>query len=373
MATTKEIATTAEIPTQLERHQIAPEHDFIIVLKEVKPRTGNDGKQFMLVHEFEVAAAIMCKYKHFEVVSSSKQWPNTGKDTFEIKGDSLPALEIWLRLLHGCLDKTKLGASISTIWNLLVLAQKYNFDGHCPELKDWFFAWYAENIATRGTIGEVTCRELLYPCYFFDHAPGFAAVTKHLAYNMRGHIEEHMPAGVDPIHKEHHMKNNRVIGKANHRTSALISKSLTLPLGSLNGARGSLRTKLHSRLYDPCYSLLGWATCRIKEKVFYQYHKALKETGAWPLEIQGYRHSIIELLRLLRKFKYEDPHLEGGEACEKPLECMNGPKFSKLVVEAIAHVDDQFDGLCLGKNLALSSLLTQLTRYRLHERLWRQR
>lgn len=78
-------------------------------------------------------------------------------------------------------------------------------------------------------------------------------------------------------------------------------RSLTVPLGSLNGARGSLRTKLHSRLYDPCWSLLGSSTCKIKEKVFYQYHKALKETGAWPLEIQGYRHSIIELLRLLKR------------------------------------------------------------------------
>lgn len=139
-------------------------------------------------------------------------------------------------------------------------------------------------------------------------------------------------------------------------------RSLTVPLGSLNGARGSLRTKLHSRLYDPCWSLLGSSSCKIKEKVFYQYHKALKETGAWPLEIQGYRHSIIELLRLLRRFKYQDPHFNGEESCEKPLDCMNGPKFSALVVDAISHVDVQFDGLCLGKNLILSSSDTQLTR-----------
>lgn len=41
---------------------------------------------------------------------------------------------------------------------------------------------------------------------------------------------------------------------------------------------------------------------------------------------------------------------------------MNGPKFSALVVDAISHVDVQFDGLCLGKNLILSSSDTQLTR-----------
>lgn len=207
------MATTEELPTEHERHQIAPDHDLIIVAKEVNPRMGSDGKRIMRVHELEVATAVMCEYKHFGVASFSKQWANTGENFFEIKGDDLAALKIWLRLLHGCLDRTKVSASISTIWNLLVLAQKYNFDGHCQELKDWFSAWYAENIAKPGSIGEDTCRELLYPCYYFNHAPGFAAVTKHLAYNMRGHIEEKMPAGVDPIHKEHHMKSNRVIGK----------------------------------------------------------------------------------------------------------------------------------------------------------------
>jgi len=220
MASTTDIATELErhsIATEPERHQIAPDYDLIIVVKEPKTRVTSNGQEhFIRVHEFEVAAAVMCQYKHFEVVSFSKQWADTGKDFYEVKRVDLAALEIWLRLLHGCLDKTEVGVSISTIWNLLVLAQKYNFDGHRPELKEWFFAWYAENIAKHGSINELTCRELLYPCYFFDHAPGFAAVTKHLAYNMRGHIEEHMPAGVDPIHKEHHMKNNRVIGEAKH-------------------------------------------------------------------------------------------------------------------------------------------------------------
>ncbi|GAB7333945.1 hypothetical protein MBLNU13_g06055t1 [Cladosporium sp. NU13] len=295
------MATTDGPPTEHERHQIAPEHDLIIVVKELNPRMGSDGRRFMRVHEFEVATAVMCEYKHFKVVSFSKQWASTGKDFFEIKGDDLAALEIWLRLLHGCLGHTKVRTSISTIWNLLVLAQKYGFDGHNTELKDWFSAWYAENIAKRVSIGEDTCRELLYP----EDA-----------------------GSVDPIHKEHHMKINRVIG-------------------SLNGARGRLRTKLHGRLYDPCWSLLGGATCKIREKVFYQYHKGLQETGAWPLEVQGYRHSINELLGLLRRFKYQDPHLKGEESCEKPLDCMSGPKFSKLVADAIAHVDVQFDGLCL--------------------------
>lgn len=66
----------------------------------------------------------------------------------------------------------------------------YGLDTHCPEPKDWFLAWYAENIAKQSKAGEDTCCELLYPCYYFNHAPGVAAITKHLACNMCGHIEE---------------------------------------------------------------------------------------------------------------------------------------------------------------------------------------
>lgn len=198
--------------------------------------------------------------------------------------------------------------------------------------------------------------------------------------------------------------------------------SLTLPLGSLNGARGSLRIKLHNRLYAPCSTLLTGSKCGIKEKIFYQYHKALEETDAWPIEVHGYKKSIKELLSLLKKFKYNDPHPDGQSSLDcmnslknsidphpdrqdplaftnslwfstepqsdrqDPLDCMdslkssidslfgrqdqpdcmNSLKFSKVVEDAISHVDAQFDGLCLGKNLVPSSTVPQLTRHRLH-------
>jgi hypothetical protein len=191
---------------------------------------------------------------------------------------------------------------------------------------------------------------------------------------------------------------------------------LTLPLGALNGARGSLRIKLHNRLYAPCSTLLSGSKCGIKEKVFYQYHKALENTNAWPIEVHGYKKSINQLLSLLKRFKYNDPHPDGQDPLEcmnslklsvvaedsdsldrmnslklsvvagdsdsldrmnslklseatgyvNPLGCMNSLKFKEVVEDAIAHVDDQFDGLCLGKNLVPSSLFSQLTRRRLH-------
>lgn len=205
--------------------------------------------------------------------------------------------------------------------------------------------------------------------------------------------------------------------------------SLTLPLGSLNGARGSLRIKLHNRLYAPCSTLLTGSKCGIKEKVFYEYHKALEETHAWPIEVHGYKKSIKELLSLLKKFKYNDPHPDGQSSLdcmnslkssidprpdrqdpldftnslwfstephpdrEDPLDCMdslkssidphlglqdqpdcmNSLEFSEVVKDAINHVDAQFDGLCLGKNLVPSLLFSRLTRHRLYVPLDQQR
>lgn len=209
------MATTEEIPTEHERHNIAPESDLIIFVKEAKRRS--DGEKFVCVHEFAVSTTVLRESSYFKVVFSSKQWADTGKETYEVKGDDPAAWEIWLQLLHGCIDEAKVDTRISTIWNLLVLALKYDFDGHCPELKQWFFAWYG-NFDKHNNLREIPCRELLYPCYFFDHAVAFAAVTKYLVYNMCGHIEEHMPNGVEPIQKEHHMANNRVIGKASHHS-----------------------------------------------------------------------------------------------------------------------------------------------------------
>lgn len=196
-----------------KRHSIATDSNLIIIAKEIS-RRGRDRK-VVCIHELEVSREVISKNKYFNKVSFSKSFADTGKDFYEVKDDDPAALEIWLRLFHGCLDKAKMRATISNIWNVLVLAQKYDFDSHHPELTKWFFAWYEENIAAHDSIEEQTCQELLYPCYHFDHAPGFAAITKHLAYNSVGHIEERRPKGVDPIRKEHHVKNNRVIGKAN--------------------------------------------------------------------------------------------------------------------------------------------------------------
>lgn len=45
------------------------------------------------------------------------------------------------------------------------------------------------NLVKHKALNTLTCRELLYPCYYFDHATAFAEITKFLVYSAPGHIE----------------------------------------------------------------------------------------------------------------------------------------------------------------------------------------
>lgn len=80
-------------------------------------------------------------------------------------------------------------------------------------MKEWFARWYEQ----KRNIDTTECRELLYPCYTFDHAKGFAAMTKQLAYDFSGHIEEQRPEGVGASQREHRLPNNQIIGECKCR------------------------------------------------------------------------------------------------------------------------------------------------------------
>jgi hypothetical protein len=51
-------------------------------------------------------------------------------------------------------------------------------------------------------------RQLLFPCHEFDHARGFAFLSRKLTYGMADHITEHNPT----VHNHLHLEGN-VIGE----------------------------------------------------------------------------------------------------------------------------------------------------------------
>lgn len=122
----------------------------------------------------------------------------------------------------------------------------------------------------------------------------------------------------------------------------------------LNGARGSLKTKLHADLERPMLDLVKKAMCSSRKDVLWAYTSSLAATEAWPVEIKAKSKSINELHNLLENFDYNDPH-PANARCTTCNDC--GADFEALIQGAIRNSRKQFDGLCLGKPSIMRSIL----------------
>ena len=67
-------------------------------------------------------------------------------------------------------------------------------------LNSWFVKWYSAKGYHKAILDVLEQRQLLFPCYRFDHAEGFARATCFLAYHVRGHIQEVNPTDHDELH-----------------------------------------------------------------------------------------------------------------------------------------------------------------------------
>jgi hypothetical protein len=205
-----------------QRYQIAPDFDLVIIAKELHPNTkGTERERVIYVHEFEVSKKVVCEIGYFSAVVSSEEFAVTGKDLYEVadtgtdlyevKDDDPVALKIWLELLHHGKTTESLGVSIASVWHVLIVARKYDFDALGESAQAWFSEWYSHNTRNR-EFNTLQCREPIYPCYTFNHAQGFAAVTKKLAYNTPGHIQESRPKGISAEQEEQRLR-SRAISK----------------------------------------------------------------------------------------------------------------------------------------------------------------
>ncbi|KAF2133803.1 hypothetical protein P153DRAFT_274428, partial [Dothidotthia symphoricarpi CBS 119687] len=148
----------------------------------------------------------------------------------------------------------------------------------------FFDLWYKKNVHV-GSLDDDLARQVALPCYMFDHASGFAEVTKWLAYNFAGHITEKRPKGF----KWHHMR-------------------LAPPdfVGPMNHARGSLRTSIHRGIWSGIGSLLtrGPYVCKCDSwaSTAGHYFAGLVNTTAYPLEKTFSKSSVMMILADLKSF-----------------------------------------------------------------------
>ena len=114
---------------------------------------------------------------------------------------------------------------------------------------------------------------------------------------------------------------------------------LTIDIGSLNGARGSLRSKLIRGLFDPVDKFLN-NSCSCKEKSLYAYCKGLSKTGIWPLH-SHHQKSVQQILDSPGFIKFDCKIPEG--ACST---CIIKIR-SAAIEETRVKIETDFGGLCL--------------------------
>ena len=106
---------------------------------------------------------------------------------------------------------------IARIWHIINAGDKYLLPANI--LRPFFEKWYAKNVSMVNMESDFA-RQLALPCYLFDHAQGFATVTKWLAYKFGGHITEKRPQGFKWKHV--HLSPPDFVGKIILNKSLLI-------------------------------------------------------------------------------------------------------------------------------------------------------
>lgn len=149
--------------------------------------------------EFKISRAIMTESSlYFKKLLVTSDFAETKKNTITLQGDRVKSMEIWFKALHESSMEDTYNVSLDEVWHIVAAGHKYDLD--ITILQNWFAKWY--ELAPPRMGNEFPGPEsLLYPCWIFDHASGFAKATKQLVYGNIRHIQEKNPTK----HKELHL------------------------------------------------------------------------------------------------------------------------------------------------------------------------
>jgi hypothetical protein len=174
----------------------------------------------------------------------------------DITEGTVASLELWFRVLHDKMIDEMYTVSNKDVWEAIEVCGYRAFD--IEKLNAWFAKWWEKKEQSSIKLPEM--RQLLFPCHEFDHAQGWKFVTRKLVYESSEHITEDNPTA----HRHLQLEGN-VIGRLCSPPIVVASNVLTINTGSLNGARGSFRSKLIRGLFDPVDKFLH-QDCDCKEE-----------------------------------------------------------------------------------------------------------
>ncbi|CAF9909271.1 MAG: hypothetical protein HETSPECPRED_008905 [Heterodermia speciosa] len=242
--------------------------------------------------------------KRFESHPSS----DVASPALRTEEDSISSMEIWLRVLHKTVIPDTYKVAIYEMWYLAAASENYQFD--IKRLKTWFEEWYIQQ-----KVDPYSFRQLLFPCWTFDHARGFLNATREAVYDSVGYIKEESPVkySLPRFHLPYVVIQNLV------------------------SAKKSLRDNLEAALWEPIAQLLR-AKCSCKVDTQYGYIHALEGTGGWPFHHLWPRASVTDILNRLSRFSYQ----AAPNACKR---CRKN--YEAIVESAVRTARCDFDGLCL--------------------------
>jgi hypothetical protein len=205
-----------------ERHIITPDHNFTIVVYDTVREELMDASGFVTfrekpikAHDYAVSRTTLERIPYFHAILSPHGFRDTGNDYHELLEDDPAAWKIWLQVIHSSVKKDSYEVSIVTVWNMLVIADKYQLSPKTEAAKQWFATWY-DRWGDPVTVEQ--CSEALYPCHTFNHARGFATASKLLAYKNEGHVGEKRPEGGQVYHL-----------RLDHRIARMFLLEMSLP------------------------------------------------------------------------------------------------------------------------------------------------
>ncbi|KAL4915678.1 hypothetical protein BDW62DRAFT_212532 [Aspergillus aurantiobrunneus] len=242
---------------------------------------------------FQVERERLSASDHFRTMLRGS-WRESTTELITLHEDKILAMEILFNGLHdtlGSIASTKV--LMATVWYLILACDKYEVEFREGPLKAWFIGWYKQE-----KINPDFERQVLYPCYEFDYAPGFQEVTRYFAYHSKYHIMEHKPIDLFVLHLP-----QRVIQQ-------------------LNAARGRLRNVLHNGLFDHI--------------TVFDHFRELERIKVWPLEnTMKKKASINDILTNLKQFDSSRIRAPGTGTTSNGNQCTLNPG------------QGVFDGLCL--------------------------
>ena len=125
-------------------------------------------------------------------------YKEAGQNEVTLHDDTVASMELWLRVFHGKLIEDSYTIKVAEIWHAIEVSRKYLF--HLEKLEVRFKGYWEK--VDKKSFDVLNLRQYLFPCQALCHSIAFAYVTRRLAHEEVGHVQEFNPTQHRRLHLE---------------------------------------------------------------------------------------------------------------------------------------------------------------------------